>query len=137
MERFSAEPDRTRLRASDAERDEALRTLAAHYADGRLDQPEFDRRSDAALAAVTRDQLRSLFADLPRTEPVAPATAGSPTWRRPPILFAPVLLAVLLALAVTAVLHGVPPFPLIPLIFILSRRRRRWTRWNREVRPWT
>jgi hypothetical protein len=132
MERFSAEPERTRVRASDAERDDALRTLAAHYAEGRLDQAEFDRRADAALVAVTRDQLRSLFGDLPvRERAAAPERA---TRMRPALPPAPVLLAVLLALAVVAVLHGVPPFPLIPLIFILSRRRRRWTR---EVRPWT
>ncbi|HWG24378.1 DUF1707 domain-containing protein [Actinospica sp.] len=130
MERYSEEPA-TRVRASDAERDDALRTLAAHYADGRLDQPEFDRRADAALVAVTRDQLRGLFADLPRERAAAPER---PRRVRPPLPPVPVLLAVLLALAVVAVLHGLPPFPLIPLIFILSRRRRRW---NREVRPWT
>jgi Domain of unknown function (DUF1707) len=133
MERFSEEPDRQRVRASDAERDDALRSLAAHYADGRLDQPEFDRRSDAALAAVTRDQLRTLFTDLPGRQAAVPERAvrmrGGPP--RPAV---PVLVAVLFALAVVAVLHGAPPFPLIPLIFILSRRRRRW---NREVRPWT
>ena len=133
MERFSEEPDRPRVRASDAERDDALRSLAAHYADGRLDQPEFDRRSDAALAAVTRDQLRTLFTDLPGRQAVVPERAvhmrGGPP--RPAV---PVLVAVLFVLAVVAVLHGAPPFPLIPLIFILSRRRRRW---NREVRPWT
>lgn len=130
MERYSVQPDRTRVRASDAEREEALRTLAAHYADGRLDQSEFDQRADAALAAVTRDQLRSLFADLPqpivreRAERVRPPFPGP---------FAPVLVALLLAFTVLAVVHGHPPFPLLALIFILSRRRRRW---NREVRPW-
>jgi hypothetical protein len=31
---------------------------------------------------------------------------------------------VLFALAVAAIVHGVPLFPLIPLIFILGRRRR-------------
>lgn len=120
------------MRASDAERDDALRSLAAHYADGRLDQPEFDRRTDAALAAVTRDELRTLFADLPGREAAAPPAAR--VRARPPLPALPVLAAVLVALAVLAVLHGAPPFPLIPLIFILSRRRRRW---NREVRPWT
>ena len=151
MEQFSTEPDRVPMRASDAERDEALRTLAAHYVEGRLDQPEFDRRADAALTAATQDQLRRLFADLPGRETAAAAeqarrgrgwdmSPGRPPWargvavngrplrRRPPPPVAAVLLAALLALAVTAVLHGVPPFPLIPLIFILGRRRRR--RWN-------
>jgi hypothetical protein len=122
MERYSAEPDRVAVRASDEERDEAVRTLAAHYAEGRLDQPEFNERADAALAAVTREQLRGLFTDLPRPEPVT-ATAR-PFRRRPPLPLPPLLLAVLFALAVTAIVHGVPLFPLIPLIFILSRRRR-------------
>jgi hypothetical protein len=47
----------------------------------------------------------------------------------PPLILAPVLLA----LAVIAVLHGFPPFPLIPLAFVVTRRHRRW---NREAPPW-
>jgi hypothetical protein len=128
MERFSAEPDRAPVRASDAERDEAVQSLAAHYADGRLDQAEFDQRADAALAAVTREQLRSLFTDLPGREPAQPAAARGPYRRRTPLPVPPILLALLLALGVTAVLHGLPPFPLFALLFILSRRRRRWNR---------
>jgi hypothetical protein len=138
------------LRASDAERENALRALAAHYADGRLDRSEFDERADTALAARTQPELRALFADLPGPSPMAvvarpeagraptsgtPQSARSP-WsarrggpRFPPLLLVPVLLA----LAVTAVVHGLPPFPLIPMLFILSRRGRRW---NREARPW-
>ncbi|HET9169230.1 MAG TPA: DUF1707 domain-containing protein [Actinospica sp.] len=133
MERYSAEPDRARVRASDAERDEALTALAAHYADGRLDQPEFNRRADAALAAVTREQLRGLFTDLPAAERRRQSQAVR---RRPAraLPIPPALLAVLLAFAVIAVLHGLPPFPLFALLFILSRRRRRW---HRETRPWT
>lgn len=135
------------LRASDAERENALRALAAHYADGRLDQSEFDERADTALAARTQPELRALFTDLPGPSPMAvvarseagraptngsarspwPARRGGPGF--PPLLLVPVLLA----LAVTAVIHGLPPFPLIPLLFILSRRGRRW---NREARPW-
>jgi hypothetical protein len=122
MERYSAEPDRASVRASDAERDEAVKTLAAHYAEGRLDQPEFDQRSDAALAAVTREQLWRLFTDLPR--PVSVTATARPIRRRPALPLPPLLLAVLFALAVTAAVHGVPPFPLIALIFILGRRRR-------------
>lgn len=142
------------LRASDAEREAALRVLAAHFADGRLDRAEFDERADAALAARTQDQLRALFADLPGPEPVlcadpgqerAAAGASGPfaaaRWQsRPPAApwAAPlVLVPVLLTFAILAALHGAPPFPLIPLAFILLRRNRRSTRWNREVRPWT
>ena len=141
------------LRASNAERESALRILAAHFADGRLDRAEFDERTDAALAARTQDQLRALFADLPGPTPVPPAVpehsraaasasgAAEPAgWQgRSPVPWTGslVLVPVLLAFAVLAALHGAPPFPLIPLAFILLRRHRRSTRWNREVRPWT
>jgi hypothetical protein len=118
MERFSAEPDRVRMRASDAEREEALRTLAAHYAEGRLDQPEFDQRADAALVAVTREELSRLFADLPGRE-LAPAREMAMRPMRRRTLPPPILLALLLALAITMVLHGIPPFPIIPLILVL------------------
>lgn len=137
------------LRASNAERDDALNLLSAHFADGRLDRAEFDERAEAALAARTRDQLRALFADLPGPGPVptpaaeAPAATmtgagmqarggGALTTGASPLLF--VLVPILLIASLGAVLHGGPPFPLIPLVFILSRRFRRW---NREARPWT
>lgn len=133
------------VRASDAERENALRALAAHFADGRLDRSEFDERADAALAARTRSRLHALFADLPGPPPAptvsleadtAPAKAApGPAWRGVAMPGLPLLLLapVLLVLAVTAAVHGLPPFPIIPLLFILGRRHRRW---NREVRPW-
>ena len=134
-----------RVRASYVERENALRALAAHFADGRLDRAEFDERADVALAARTQSQLRALFADLPgpAAAPAAPPDAGaqpaSAALRQvrrgvgvtgfPLLPLAPVLLV----LAVIAAVHGLPPLPLIPLLFILSRRRGRW---NREARPW-
>lgn len=144
------------VRASDAERDNALRILGTHYADGRLDRAEFDQRVDAALAARTRDRLLALFTDLPGPKPVPSLVTGrsdavgqaaaaaaadrsrgryavpATGQRRPPLALVPLLLA----FAVLAALHGAPPFPLIPLAFILMRRHRRWNRWNREARPW-
>ena len=70
------------LRASDAERENAVHALAAHYAVGRLDRPEFDERVETALAARTQPQLDALFADLPGPSPVAavarPAEAAAP-----------------------------------------------------------
>jgi hypothetical protein len=153
-DRSRQRPDSVGLRASDAEREAALRMLATHFADGRLEQAEFDERADAALAARTQDQLRALFADLPGPAPVPPAErdhtrataavssmyAAARQQARPPAApwAAPlVLVPVLLTFAVLAALHGAPPFPLIALAFILARRHRRSTRWNREVRPWT
>lgn len=116
------------IRASDAEREDALRSLAEHYADGRLDRAEFDERADAAFSARTREQLRALFRDLPRpAADVVPATQRAVRPARPPA--APILiLPLLLALGIVAALHGIPPFPLIPLFFLLVARRRRWDR---------
>jgi Domain of unknown function (DUF1707) len=116
-----------RIRASDAEREDALRSLAEHYADGRLDRAEFDERADAAFAARTRDQLRLLLRDLPQpaADLARPARRVAPA--RPP---APALLLVplLLALGILAALHGFVPFPLIPLLFLVARLRRHgWT----------
>jgi hypothetical protein len=133
------------LRASDTERENALRALATHFADGRLERSEFDERADTALAARTQPELHALFADLPGPSPVAavarpeadtvPTSAPSVARRGVPVPGFPLLLLapVLLVLAVTAVVHGLPPFPLIPLLFLLSRRARHW---NREARPW-
>jgi hypothetical protein len=53
------------LRASDDDRDTVLRALQRHTASGRLNLEEFDRRSTAALNAVTLDDLAALTADLP------------------------------------------------------------------------
>ena len=67
------------LRASDDDRDTVLRALQRHTAAGRLSLEEFDRRSTAALAAVTLDDLAALTFDLPAltdepARPVGPAS---------------------------------------------------------------
>ena len=137
------------LRASDTEREGAARSLATHFADGRLERAEFDERVDAAFAARTRNELRALFADLPgspplpelrRSEPGARASVPGRTRRRGPFQAgrAPLfpLVPILLALSVVAIVHGLPPFPLIALFAVLAvgRRRRRWNRG--DLRPW-
>lgn len=53
------------LRASDAERDEAVGELRDRFAEGRLSQETFLYRMDAALRAKDRSELSDLFADLP------------------------------------------------------------------------
>jgi Domain of unknown function (DUF1707) len=61
------------LRVSDAERHEVADRLSRHFADGRLDQSEFDLRLGRATNAVTRGDLDGLFDDLPPlTEEVVP-----------------------------------------------------------------
>jgi hypothetical protein len=63
------------LRVSDAERQAVTDRLAEHYADGRLDQAEFDERVGRAMGAKTRADLSGLFDDLP--EPMGPPEAGA------------------------------------------------------------
>lgn len=53
------------VRASDAERDEAIDELRDRFAEGRLSQDTFLMRVDAALRAKDRAELSGLFADLP------------------------------------------------------------------------
>jgi DUF1707 SHOCT-like domain len=61
---FRMGPD-LNMRVSDAERAEVADRLARHFADGRLDQAEFDERVSRAMAAKTVGDLRGLFDDLP------------------------------------------------------------------------
>src|SRR6202044_643253 len=61
------------IRVSDAERGEVAELLGQHYADGRLDQGEFDDRVTRTMAAKTRGDLTGLFDDLPDPGPAAGA----------------------------------------------------------------
>ena len=58
-------------RASDRERDAAIQRMQDAFAEGRLDDNEFDQRTRAALTARTHAELDALLADLP-----APASAA-------------------------------------------------------------
>jgi hypothetical protein len=55
------------MRLSDAERAEVTDRLATHFADGRLDQQEYDERVSRAMSAKTRGEIDDLFDDLPGT----------------------------------------------------------------------
>lgn len=69
------------LRVSDRDRDGVAQILQAAFAEGRLDDDEFDQRMRAALTARTGADLEKLTSDLPAvTSPVsrAPATARQP-----------------------------------------------------------
>jgi hypothetical protein len=59
--------DDQNMRVSDAERQAVADRLAAHYAEGRLDQAEFDERVGRAMSAKTRADLSDLFNDLPQS----------------------------------------------------------------------
>ena len=64
------------IRVSDAERNAVAELLGQHYADGRLDQAEFDERVNRTMAAKTRGELTGLFDDLPETDPAGAGPAG-------------------------------------------------------------
>jgi hypothetical protein len=72
------------LRASDRERDAVATLRQDAFAEGRLDDTEFDQRMRAALTARTHADLDSLLADLPAAPAAAPgapvpsAAAGRP-----------------------------------------------------------
>jgi Domain of unknown function (DUF1707) len=86
------------LRVSDAERQQVVDQLAQHFAEGRLDQAEFDERSSRAMNAKTRADLGGLFDDLP--EAGAPAVPELPRRRRRhPILTLALIVVIALAAA--------------------------------------
>jgi hypothetical protein len=67
------------VRASDRERDAVVQRVQQAFAEGRLDDIEFDERMRAALTARTHADLDVLLADLPAetaTPVPAPVTAG-------------------------------------------------------------
>jgi Domain of unknown function (DUF1707) len=66
------------LRASHADREQAVEMLKAAFVQGRLDRDEFDMRVGQALGAQTCAELTSLTADLPARPAAAhpPGTAG-------------------------------------------------------------
>jgi hypothetical protein len=56
---------RGRLRASHADREQAIDVLKAAFVQGRLDKDEFDLRVGRALASRTHAELAALTADIP------------------------------------------------------------------------
>jgi Domain of unknown function (DUF1707) len=69
-------PRPAEIRASDQDRDAAAQRLQAAFADGRLNDGEFDERMRAALTARTGGELERLTADLPAAAPRPGALAG-------------------------------------------------------------
>ena len=68
------------MRAGDRERDAVVQRLQEAFADGRLDDDEFDRRTRSALTARFNSELEVLTQDLPASaggpRTVTPAAAG-------------------------------------------------------------
>lgn len=68
------------LLVTDAQRDRAVGYLQEAYADGRLDEAEFDQRVEHALSARTRRDLNSVFNGLVRVTPTQQALAAHPAY---------------------------------------------------------
>ncbi|TRY19463.1 DUF1707 and DUF4870 domain-containing protein [Tessaracoccus rhinocerotis] len=65
----------TNMRVSDQERNAAITAIQAAYAEGRLDEPNLERRLDLALNARTRLELNQSLEGLVRFRPQTPFTA--------------------------------------------------------------
>jgi Domain of unknown function (DUF1707) len=79
-----AKTDDPDIRISNAERDEAVATLGEHLSTGRLELTEYEDRCTRAVAARTRGDLESLFADLPAPHPdLSSATPPAPPIPQP------------------------------------------------------
>jgi hypothetical protein len=75
------------VRIGTSEREVAVRALAEHLAEGRLDIGEYDNRCGLAAAARTRGELAAIFADLPAPGPFAePAPPPAPAPDPPPLV---------------------------------------------------
>lgn len=74
-------------RASNAERESVVEQLGRHMAEGRIDLTEYDRRVAHVYAALTRDDVNTVLADLPASVPVvrSDSPAGPHQRRRLPI----------------------------------------------------
>ena len=74
FERDPRSPDLAPLRASDRDRELALRILSEAYADGRLERGEFDERVDAVNGARTLGELPDQLLDLVPSAALQPGT---------------------------------------------------------------
>jgi len=77
-----ATPDPRSIRIGTAEREQAVKALGEHFAQGRLEPAEFEERMTAAYAARTASELDRLFDDLPSAPGQYP-TSHLPTSHHP------------------------------------------------------
>jgi hypothetical protein len=117
---------RPELRVSDAERNEVAQILSQHFADGRLDQVEFDERLGLAMNAKTRSDLAPLLSDLPMPDAEDHLPIDPGPKRRRFVRLAFIVVAVLvLANAATALVHPHLPWVLFGIVALLVLRHRR------------
>lgn len=123
--------DRSRLRASDDDRERTAVLLRDHTAAGRLTPDELDERLGVSYSARTLGELDAVLTDLPGAALPAPSRRVSTPGRRlrPPIAVMGPVLAALVALAVLT--DGHTAWLLWPLAFFWMRGR--W--WGRRGGP--
>jgi hypothetical protein len=122
MGRRDATPYDASLRASDDERNTVADKLSRHYAEGRLDEPEFKTRLDTAMSATTRGDLHGLFHDLP-TLPSEPPPPPARHRRMLPWLFLIGFLAIVAGATIPFYpLYHVPWILFAVVAFVLWRR---------------
>ncbi|HEV7976024.1 DUF1707 domain-containing protein [Amycolatopsis sp.] len=81
---MSSAPERPdSFRTGTAEREDAVRLLGEHYAEGRLTGEEYETRVSAAYAAENRAGLRPLFDDLPAPRPACLQPPPEPFYPQP------------------------------------------------------
>lgn len=148
-----ADFQRSNIRVSDTEREDAIGKLSEHMSSGRLDIDEYGERTAKVAAAKTRADVLDVFDDLPEPRPAfgrpaPPATPQpAPAPRGPSVVgqVVPVVAPILaIALGIGLILLvKLPFFILIPIIFFAvsgsqwgryDRRRRYYDRYNRRVR---
>jgi hypothetical protein len=71
------------VRIGTSEREEAIRALAEHLTEGRLEIAEYDQRSALVAAAKTRGELAAIFDDLPDPNPMHRTSAPAPIPEQP------------------------------------------------------
>jgi Domain of unknown function (DUF1707) len=116
---------RGRLRASHADREQAIEVLKTAFAQGRLTKDEFDARVGQGFASRTHAELAAVTADLPAAPTVAqPQTAaqaeGWLTMKRAVTCSACMVIATVMAAVVGWVLDAGPVFLVSSLAFILA-----------------
>ncbi len=124
-----------RLRAGDRERSRTASDLAEHYARGRLDHEEFDRRTTVALTAVHLDELDDLLADLPTDHDGSRASIAPRRSRRHPSLPARGRLLLLVAAVLSLIIatRGAALW-LLPVLWWMGAAR--VLAWGRPQRAW-
>lgn len=74
---YLAQPKRSKLRASDQDRDHTVELLRQHAGEGRLTTDELEERIELAFHAKTLGELATITADLPVDPRTTPSAKGA------------------------------------------------------------